>query len=460
MSRRGALEGGRQAYPRPTAPLLTTAARALRASGPSHQSSDHMKDRPYEPHITPVVLGDVSVARYPNGDEVIEGHAFGIAWHLRGLERPAMLVSRVGDDPAGDRVVQALEAWDVPTIGIQRAVGESTGIARVMPHETTSRLVDREGQPWDRISLEATLFALRSVPSALLVFGTRCMGSASNRRVLEQVLEETDAPVYFDVSHEPAWLAEADLERLLRHARWATAQRDELQALGALLGFAADEPDALAGQLRDAFGLDALFVMDGVNGAFAITADGARHGVVPVADLDVIDRTGVRQAFSAVAVYGLLARWSIPDILGRALGFVELVAALPSPEIPSGAFYEDVRAHWRAVSDRGEPPSDSIVRATPAISPEARLPAALEQTVTEIDELRERRDAARMRAAAAEEVAKDGDQGSRESSARARRSLARISDRVEESERRLGLLRRAARHLRDEAKGEVEPPRC
>ena len=390
-----------------------------------------------EASTPPVVFGDVSVARYPEGDEITGGHAFAIAWHLRGLGWPAVLITRVGDDPAGQRVVRALEAWDAPTAGVQRAAGERTGVADVSLDDTMSRLADGSEQPWDRIGMEEALVAARAAAPGMLVHGTRCLRSASNRRVLERLVEALRCPVYFDLSHEPAVVDDTELARLLARSRWLTVQQDELGGIGAALGCAADDPARVAARVRDRFALEALFVTDGVNGAFAVEHTGARHAVLPDGEFDVIDRTGIRPAFSAAVVHGLLAGWTVPDILGRAQGFVELIGALPVPAIPSGAFYEEVSGQWQSDADRGDPSGDSVVPATPAVSREARLPAELEQAVENVEELRGRRALARMRAAAVEASARQDGTQSRESVTRARRSLDRISERVEASEREL-----------------------
>lgn len=412
-----------------------------------------------EPKADALVFGDASIVRYPNGDEVLGGHAFSVAWHLRGLARSVLMVSRVGDDAAGDDVIRALEAWEVPTVGIQRAVGESTGVARVEPGEGPPTVVMDGNQPWDRISADESVHALRTASCALIVHGTRCLRSASNRRLLDRLIEESGAPIYFDAAADPA-LESQELERCIARSRWVSVQRDGLATIARSLGLAADKPERLAERLVASYDVSVMFVMEDVRGAFAITESGERHTVQPAGDLNVIDRVGVEEAFTAVAACGVLAGWTVPETLRRSQGFAELVAALPAPEIPTAALYDDVRRQWAAEStaDERDQPDASEISAISPIPEETRLPAQLEQASDALDELRQRRESARMRASIASDVALEGDAESDQALERAERSVKRISDRIDETKKRLQSLRRAARENR--TVGDVEVPRA
>lgn len=397
----------------------------------------------------PLVFGDISVVRYPNGNEMLGGHAFGIAWHLRGLAQSVLLVSRIGDDAAGDEAVQALEAWDVPTVGIQRAVAESTGSLEVQSDDAAESTLPACHQPWERISAEESLHALRTTTCALIIHGTRCLRTSSNRKTLDRLVADTRAPIYFDAAIDAA-LERTDLERCLNRSSWVGMQKAELVAIGKALGLAAGDLEGVAERLVRTFDISVLYVVDDVNGSFAVTASGERYAALPSGDLDVIDRVGIREAFTAVAAYGVLGGWSVPVTLRRAQGFVELVAALPAPAIPAAALYDDVRRQWAVETDLDERirTDDSVVTASAPIPEEDRLPARIERATETLDELRERQQSARMRASIASDVAVAGDSESHRALVRAERSVKTIGERIEETEHRIRTLRRTARESR------------
>lgn len=393
----------------------------------------------------PLVFGDVSVLRYANGDEALGGHAFATAWHLEGLGRTPLLISRVGDDHAGDEVLRALQAWEVPTLGIQRADGESTACVEAGSAPATPDVAARARQPWHRIAADESLRASRVTRCGLIAHDSQCLLSATNRHALDGLVEDTGAPVYFDADGHAPFLEKQELARHMARSRWVSIQQADLPAIGAALGFAADTPEQLSEQLVETFDIAALFFDVGVNGASAVTRSLQRHAVLPAGTLNVIDRVGIAEAFSAVAIHGLLADWSVATILRRAQGFVELIAALPVPEIPTGALYDDVRKQWL---DERAAPDDLPLRASVPIPDEVRLPAEIEKSAEKLDELKRRQESARMRAVAASESAAAGNAASSEALQRADRSLRRLEDRMQDAVRRLRALDRSAKLVR------------
>lgn len=411
-----------------------------------------MSHEPRKARHVPVVFGDVALLLYPNGDRVLGGQAFGMAWHLRGLGTPALLVTRVGGDAASAEAVAAMQQWDLDILGVQRADDQSLGTLEVRIGDEPPWVTAPGCQPWDSIDVARAVRAVRERGCALLAHGGRCLRGASNRRALERLIDETGAPIYFDATDAVSLNDAGILEGCLARSTWVTVRESVLPTIAATLGSAACAPQPLAECLRERYDLAALFVVADVRGAYAITESDEPVCVAPDGELDVIDRVGVEEAFSAVAVYGLLAGWSIGAILRHAQGFAELIAALPVPEIPTGAFYEDVRGQWEA---EGAPDAvdraDSVpVRASIPITRHARLPAELEEAAGTLDDLRERRKSARMRASVASRLAENGDEESHTALRRAERSVERISERIDETRQRIRSLRRAGKAMQTE----------
>ncbi len=52
----------------------------------------------------PVIFGEVLYDCFPDGQAVLGGAPFNVAWHLQGFGRAPLFISRVGDDPLGHHV--------------------------------------------------------------------------------------------------------------------------------------------------------------------------------------------------------------------------------------------------------------------------------------------------------------------------------------------------------------------
>ena len=63
---------------------------------------------------TPVIFGEVLFDSFPEeGNMVLGGAPFNVAWNLQAMGQLPYLVSRVGDDALGDRIVGAMDDWDM-----------------------------------------------------------------------------------------------------------------------------------------------------------------------------------------------------------------------------------------------------------------------------------------------------------------------------------------------------------
>lgn len=404
----------------------------------------------------PLVFGDVETIRYPDGEEIIDGQAFGIAWHLQGFARPPLLISRIGDDTAGNNAVRAMEKWELRTDGIQRGVDQPTDYAKIhRGHDSPTYSAPSE-QSWGRISAREASRKASTIDCALIAHGARCLRSASNRRALDRLIEDTEAPIYFDATNDIFLLDKYEFERCLDRSRWITVRQRDLPAIGAMLSIAPGEPEEIAMRLSETYDITAIFAVSDSGGAFTVNESKKCHWVEPTRELHVVDRTGVEEAVTAVAIYGLLAGWHVSTILRRAQGFSELIAALPVPEIPVLGLYDDARNQWAEEIDDSENRNldDSSVHATLPISKEARLPAELKEAVDTLDNLRQREEMAQMRANVAFEIAADGDKELGEYLERAERSLTRIRERIDETEDQLQSLKRIARESRVEQDAE------
>ncbi len=277
-----------------------------------------------------VIFGEVLFDKFPDGREVLGGAPFNVAWHLQALGDAPLFISRVGDDPSGAAILASMQDWGMLTDGVQRDPQRPTGSVTVSfvenePHYS----IDRD-RAYDAIAPVVPL-----PPGAILYHGSLALRSPTSRVTLEALAASEAVSIFVDVNlRYPFWQRD-EVVALLRRARWAKLNGDELAALG----FAAsDLPTAMAA-LQDTCNLELLILTRGADGALLRTVAGELITAAPPQVERVVDTVGAGDAFSALCLHGLNAGWPLPQLLERAQRFAAAVVGLRGATTTERAFY-------------------------------------------------------------------------------------------------------------------------
>ena len=79
-------------------------------------------------HAIPVIFGEVLFDCFPDGNSVLGGAPFNVAWHLQAFGLSPIVISSIGDDELGKKVKSAMLDWNMSARGcslilcIQQAV--------------------------------------------------------------------------------------------------------------------------------------------------------------------------------------------------------------------------------------------------------------------------------------------------------------------------------------------------
>ncbi|ROR34323.1 PfkB family carbohydrate kinase [Inmirania thermothiophila] len=290
----------------------------------------------------PVLIGEVLFDCFEDGSVVLGGAPFNVAWHLQGFGLRPLLVSRVGEDPLGERLLAAMAGWGMDTAGIQRDPRHPTGTVQVRLGEDGQPAFDIVADAaWDHIDAAAAAAAARAAGPALLYHGSLAARAAPSRAAIE-ALRRLGAPTFVDVNLRPPWWSQEGVETLLAGARWIKLNDEEL---GALAAAGAGGPAARARRLRGRFGAEAVLLTLGAQGAMWVGADGECR-VAPPPVGAVADTVGAGDAFAAVALLGLLAGWPAQVLVARAVAFAAEVCTVRGATIDDPAVYRRHREAW------------------------------------------------------------------------------------------------------------------
>jgi fructokinase len=292
-----------------------------------------------ETDCRPVIFGEVLYDCFPEGEVVLGGAPFNVAWHLQGLGASPLFISRVGDDPLGRRVRDVMEQRGMDTSGLQLDSSYPTGKVNIQLTAGSHSFDILPDQAYDHIAEDA----LPPLPArALFYHGSLAARSPVSARTLSLLCETLEGSRLVDVNLRAPWWQRDSALQLLEGARLAKLNDEELSALAPA---AADDAARMRGFI-DTAGLQELVVTRGAAGAELMTRSGEIYRVAPEAATRVVDTVGAGDALTGVLMLGLLHGWSYPVMLERAQAFASAIVGHRGATVEAADFYQPYREAW------------------------------------------------------------------------------------------------------------------
>jgi len=281
----------------------------------------------------PLIVGEVLFDVMPDGNRVLGGAPFNVAWHLEAFGLQPLVVTRVGADETGDRVIAAMEAWGMDMSGVQRDSLHPTGVVQVDLEDGEPTFHILPEQAYDHVDGERAARLIDGSGFSLLYHGSLFSRGEVSRAALDHLKTVSVLPVFMDVNLRDPWWTRTHVDALVGQARWVKLNQDELSSL------AGGSDTVAAVGFREANGLASVIVTRGGEGVVVIDDEGAFEAAPP-ADVEVVDTVGAGDAFSAVFILGLARNWSTELTLKRALSFAAAVCTVPGATTADRRLYE------------------------------------------------------------------------------------------------------------------------
>ncbi len=207
--------------------------------------------------------------------------------------------------------------------GVQRDAELATGRVRVeiVDNEPHFEIVDPAA--WDTIDGQQAFDKIAGQPFQL-VFGTLGQRNEVSKKAI-RALRQKASFCYYDVNLRPPFTGPDLVLDSLAAADLVKVNEEELAIVGGWLSLADKEPKDLADCLRRRFGLTALVVTRGADGAMLATAE--RVFEEAGAAVSVVDTVGAGDAFFAALIAGFRAGLPWQRILALANARGSLVAS-------------------------------------------------------------------------------------------------------------------------------------
>lgn len=302
------------------------------------------------PEATPIVLfGEVLVDCFPD-HEVQGGAPFNVAHHLLGLGRGVgiapVLVTRIGKDERGRRLLDSIQISGLPIDGVQQDSLHPTGQVRITMDANGHHFEIVPDQAWDYIHAEMARLVGLSRRPRWVYFGTLAQRAAS-RPALRTLLQATQARNFLDINLRDPWVRKDVLRWSLGQAEVVKVNEEELHRVAHMMGQGSGAAKVLGERLIHAFSLRQLLVTQGEKGAWLLKPNGEyfQSGAVAKGG-DLVDTVGAGDGFAAVFLLGQIQGWPEAQTLARAHRFAGEICRQRGAIPESDAFYRPFIAEW------------------------------------------------------------------------------------------------------------------
>ncbi len=291
-----------------------------------------------ELHQIPFIFGEVLFDVFPDGTEILGGAPFNVAWHLQGLGERPLMISRVGKDDRGDRIIEKMDHWGMHIDGMQSDPERPTGEVLVTFDSGQPNFEVRSDCAYDCLECEPIEKLMGTYNPSLLYHGTLALRSDISRVTLQQCFDLYQFRSFIDINLRDPWWEEQNLKSYLDRATWVKLNDEELKQIGLV----AEDLGAMLLYSK----AEMVIVTQGEEGASILTKKQPMLSKKPSKLDRVEDTVGAGDAFSAVAILGIMEKWPEEVILSRALGFASKVCTIQGAITDDWEFYHSTLDQW------------------------------------------------------------------------------------------------------------------
>jgi fructokinase len=267
-----------------------------------------------------LVIGEILWDLFPSYKR-LGGAPFNFAFHVHHFGRAVHLVSGVGNDENGKKIVAFLQKYHLDISMIQVVPGYPTGQVLVQ--------LDEQGKPRFNILTETAYDQIEYQPvlteglaqTDLVYFGSLIQRTRKGHETLHRILKQRPAHTrcLYDVNLRPGCYNKAVVNESLKLSDVVKLNNEELDTLMEMFAFSHSQ-QSFIDYLLNHYRLDMLCLTCGAEGSHLYTAD--RHSFAKAAEIDrIADTVGAGDAFAAVLAIGYLEGWQPGRILETASTF-------------------------------------------------------------------------------------------------------------------------------------------
>jgi fructokinase len=254
----------------------------------------------------------------------IGGAPLNVAVRLESMQNEVSIISRIGEDKKGRKLIDFLETNHVNTKGIQRDSEFKTGKVKVVLDENGSASYDiKQPRAWDKIEMTDIALELAK-DSDVFIYGSLASREETTRKTLYQLLKVAKYKI-FDVNlRKPHYTTEV-LSHLMNEADFIKFNDEEIFEIAALLGSTSPSFDQTILFIAEKTNTKHICVTRGSQGA-VLYFDGVFYYNSGY-QIIVVDTVGAGDSFLATLINKLVKKHDPQDALDYACAMGALVAS-------------------------------------------------------------------------------------------------------------------------------------
>ena len=251
-----------------------------------------------------VAVGELLWDLLPDGERP-GGAPANFAYHARALGNTVNLISRVGHDSLGERLLKHLENNHLDTNLIQHDPDAPTGTVSVDIHAGGHPTYTiHENVAWDHLDVTKECEHIVSQCDAIC-FGTLAQRHSRSRASILHLLKTSPphAKRVFDVNLRQHFYSDEIIRTSLEQSSLLKVNDEELPVIAAAAGYSGSN-DALARSLIEKYHLELIALTRGAAGSTLFSRD--QRWDLPAPPISVHDTIGAGDSFTATLLTGLL----------------------------------------------------------------------------------------------------------------------------------------------------------
>lgn len=285
-------------------------------------------------------IGEILFDIYPNHKK-LGGAPLNFIYHINKLTGSGNIISRVGKDVLGNKVINELAHAGIAADFIQHDNLHPTGMAIVY--------IDKNGVPDFKIEPECAYDFIESndenenlinLNTDCLYFGTLAQRSEISKSTIQSFFNR-GIKCFADVNLRQNFYNEEVLRATLQAADFIKVNYEEMHILNDLFVQTEYSTEKIAFELMEQFELNMIAVSRGKDGA-SIFENSKRNDYSSV-ELKVVDTTGAGDAFSAILCIGYMQGMGIPYINKIANDFASEICQFEGALPKNDRIYESFR---------------------------------------------------------------------------------------------------------------------
>ena len=288
------------------------------------------------------IYGEVLFDCFTNGEDKLGGAPFNVAWNLKGLGLNPKMITSIGNDTLGKKILDMMKIWDIDISYVNIVEDKKTGNVQVS--------VDKKGIPSYTIEDDCA-YDYIDIPkniseNSIFYHGSLALRHKYNQDKCKEIKSMPNLSTFVDINLRAPWWNSDTLKEILVDSKSLKINDEELPLLCESYGEKNVDEKRQIDFIFEKLDLELLVLTKGSQGAVLINKD-KKMIEMPIVEVDnMVDTVGAGDAFASIVIYGLYNKWDDKLILKRAMNFASKVCSLNGAITQDVEFYKGFLEEW------------------------------------------------------------------------------------------------------------------